>query len=426
MVRFHDKYYLWFTTVLLLFSLGLPLSKSASTVFLSLAYVLALVAAVAYRDFREAVVQSWKQPLTAAFLLFICAATVGLFFQSGFFSKIHSVYKFMSIPLVYLMASVLLQAGRDKIKESMHAENMLVAFMVGLFLLNVIGVLVFTGIVGNRKFSVPLEPLHVHHIWYANINAIGFYIAVLWLLLAPRRGMFPGKAFLVSFIILASICIILSISRTAWFGMLFTGIVIAYTYIPSKKLFFASTAAILLGCVTIYVVHPLVHDRINLIVTDIRQYSAGVLTTSVGERFLMWKAAWKMFLTHPLMGVGSDEYLTALTEYVTSGEFPASLLQYNQPHNMYLFALATNGILGLSSLLYIFYRGLKFTLPLVKTQGKQRLFAFVGVATIIHFMVAGMTDSFFNIQILRFTFAFIMGVCVRNSMRSDGAPERQP
>ncbi len=171
-------------------------------------------------------------------------------------------------------------------------------------------------------------------------------------------------------------------------------------------------------CLLLYAFNPIVHQRISLIVSDISQFVTGdpFTYTSLGGRFLMWKAAMKMFLSNPVFGAGTGDFVPMMTEYIKSGELPEFLLEFNQPHNMYLFALATNGILGLSALLFIFYRGLRTSLPRVKIDGRERLFAFVAVATIIHFVIAGLTDSFFNIQILRYTFAFIMGVCIRESV----------
>jgi O-antigen ligase len=129
-----------------------------------------------------------------------------------------------------------------------------------------------------------------------------------------------------------------------------------------------------------------------------------------------------MFLSNPLFGVGTGDYVLTMNRWMASGDLPPYLAEFNQPHNLYLFALATNGLLGLSALLYLFYRGLKFALLLVKQEGERRVFAFVALATIVHFMIAGMTDSFFNIQILRYTFAFVMGVCVRASLVSAQDP----
>jgi hypothetical protein len=39
-------------------------------------------------------------------------------------------------------------------------------------------------------------------------------------------------------------------------------------------------------------------------------------------------------------------------------------------------------------------------------------------------MIAGFMDSFFNIQVLRFSFAFIMGVCIRST--ANCAPPSPP
>jgi hypothetical protein len=80
---------------------------------------------------------------------------------------------------------------------------------------------------------------------------------------------------------------------------------------------------------------------------------------------------------------------------------------------MYLFSLATNGILGLGALLFIFFRIFVVTRPFTGITPGQRQLFFLATAVAIHYLVAGMTDSLFNIYILRFSFAFIMGICIR-------------
>jgi O-antigen ligase len=184
----------------------------------------------------------------------------------------------------------------------------------------------------------------------------------------------------------------------------------------NKKVFFITVAAAAVACVVVYLFIPFVQARINLIASDIARFSKGETVTSLGARFLMWKAALMMFLSNPLIGVGTGDYVPTMISYIKSGQMPEFLLEFNQPHNMYLFTLATNGLLGLAALLYIFYRALRFALPIMKGNEGERLFAFVAAATAVHFMIAGLTDSFFNIQILRYAFAFVMGVCVRSSV----------
>ena len=129
-----------------------------------------------------------------------------------------------------------------------------------------------------------------------------------------------------------------------------------------------------------------------------------------------------MFRSHPLVGVGTGDFVAALKAMRRARLIPKFLLEFNQPHNMYLFSMATNGIVGLAALLYIFYRSLRSAAPALRSGDRGKVFAFLAMATAVHFMIAGFMDSFFNIQVLRYSFAFIMGVCIRSSMNSAPRP----
>jgi O-antigen ligase len=177
--------------------------------------------------------------------------------------------------------------------------------------------------------------------------------------------------------------------------------------------FVLTLAVVVSGCLLAYLFIPFIHDRVNDGFTDIVQYAGGSKETSMGWRFLMWKAALSMFLSNPVFGIGTGDYVVTMHRYIEAGAYPTSLLQFNQPHNMYLFALATNGLFGLGALLFIFYRIIVLTRSFRNIPpGQQQLF-FLATAVAIHYLVAGMTDSLFNIFILRSSFAFVMGICIR-------------
>ncbi|MDA8422068.1 MAG: O-antigen ligase family protein [Nitrospiraceae bacterium] len=409
------------TTGLVLFALSLPLSKSAGNILLFLIYLFVIAGVLLYRDVKESVVSSIKQPLTPAFFSIYFVALAGVFLSEKYAAGLKATNLFLSLPAIYLMVSVLIDAVPDGDKRYRFAEALLAAFLIGLLFLNLIGVLTYLGIVGNKKFVLPLQPMHVHHIWFSNINALGLYTAAAFLLFSRRTLTTRTKWFLFVFIALAVLGVLLSTSRTAWFGIMLTSVIMAFLVKKSWKIFLITALGTAAAGITAYLTIPFVNDRIRAIVSDLSNFSAGVTATSIGERFLMWKAAIRMFLSNPLMGVGTGNYVPAMTAYVSAGRFPEVLLQYNQPHNIYFFALATNGLLGLAALLYLFYRVFTLALP-VLWQGegnRERLFAFIAVATAIHYMIAGLTDSFFNIQILRYAFIFMMGVCVRKSITPD-------
>jgi len=415
MVLDRSRYYYTLAAMLLLFGLTLPLSKSAGNVILFLSYAIGVTGILLNKNLKEAIFTNSRQPLTLAFSLFFLVALVGVLFTEKYSDGFHVANKFFSLPAIYLMASVLIQSLYGEKKRNENAEYILLSFLVGLMVLNGIGIMTFLGVIGHKQYVTPLAPMHVHHIWFSNINALGLYTAVSFLLFSRYGKSDRGKLFLICSIVLGVCCILLSISRTAWFGIALTSVIMAFLASKNRKIIFISMAAAAVAGLIIYLFIPLVHDRINLIRQDITAFFAGKTETSLGERFLMWKAAIMMFLSNPLVGVGTGGYVPTMTAYVASGQFPEYLLEFNQPHNMYLFALATNGILGLASLLYLFYRILIFTLPVIRGGLGERLFAFLAAATAVHFMIAGFTDSFFNIQILRYTFVFLMGVCIRNS-----------
>jgi O-antigen ligase len=413
MSSYNSRYFSILLGGLVLFAFSLAISKSACNVLLFLLYPAAVFLAISDRDFKASILSNARQPMTFALALSLLVAIIGAFFTENVSDGFRGSEQALSVLAIYFLFAVLTDSVRDNDSRDRNNDRVLLAFLIGLLVLNIIAILTLLGIVGHKKFILPLSPLHVHHIWFSNINAIGLYTAASFLMFSQRTKSKSVKVFLVVFMLLAIFCILLSLSRTAWFSIVLTSMFMAFLFIKNKRIFFISAAATAIVCVAAYAFIPIIHERIGLIGSDIEKFSAGEEVTSLGRRFLMWKAAIMMFLSNPLIGVGTGGYVPTMKAYITSGQMPEFLLEFNQPHNMYLFALATNGLLGLGGLLYVFYRGLRFALPLVRTDGKEKFFAFVATATIIHFMIAGLTDSFFNIQILRYTFAFVMGVTVR-------------
>jgi len=402
---------------LTLFSLSLALSKSASNITIVLLYLAAFFYIARYRDARSALFKSVRQPLLPPLALYLFSAILGLLFTANLHDGVGIVNKLVGLLLVYYMVSVLLDSLGAREKESGVAERLLLAFLAGIFALDLIAVPSYLGVIGDGKIARSFAPLlTLHHIWFANLNSIGTYAAAGLLLFPLRRYGVRKKAFLISFLALNGISVLLSASRSAWLSMFLVTIVLAYLCIKDRKIFFILIALTVGAAFLLYHFNGIVHMRVSRAIGEIPLFLAGQAQTDVGERFLMWKGALKMFLSNPIFGVGTGDYVFTMNNYMATGELPAYLAQFNQPHNMYLFALATNGLVGLAALLYIFYRGLHYALPLLKSGGSERLFAFLAAATIIHYMAAGMTDSFFNIQILRYVFGFMMGVCVRASL----------
>ena len=401
----------------LLLGLCLPLSKSASTILLGVLLALALAGLSNSREFRGEIRRAARQPLTAALAIFCLVAYAGILHTENHRDGLSVANKFVTLPIIYLFVSAFLQSDPNEEARDRRAANLLLSFLAGLATLDLIALASLLGVAGATRDTLPLSPLGMHHIWFANLNALGCYAALAFLLCARSRGIpARGRAALWGFLLLSLTCVVLSLSRTAWFGMALTSAVLAGAAIRGRKTFVAAAALSVLAFALAYALVPPVHDRLRLIADETALFfSDRNVRSSVGDRFLMWQAALRMFRESPLIGVGTGDYSRVIAAWHDAGTVPAALLEFNQPHNIYLFSMATNGLAGLAALLFIFFRGLASVAPAVRSGGRGRLFAFLGMATAVHFMVAGFLDSFFNIQVLRYAFAFIMGVCIRGS-----------
>ena len=406
------------TVILLLFALFLPLSKSAVTVLVGIAALYLFSLAIAKGAYRAELKHFLDQPLLVPVLLPVGVAIAGLFLTEHLSDGLGIVNKLATLPLAYLVIAVMVDAADSGPSGSRTGETALLVFIAGVLLLDGIAALTYLGIIGQRKFTLPVYPMNVHHIWFSNLNAVGLYAALSFLFSGMVKSNRALRIFLAVFLVFAVFSILFSLSRTAWFGLFAAGIVLSYLLARTKRWFLLALATMIAGCLLAYQFSAIVQSRVNSIFSDIALYTRGETFSNVGDRFVMWKAAFSMFLSNPLMGVGTGDYMATMREYVAAGTVPERILGFNQPHNMYLFALATNGLLGLAALLFLFSRVLALSLPLREAQPGQKQFRFLAVAVAVHYLVAGLTDSLFNIFLLRYTFAFILGTCVRESVKS--------
>lgn len=79
-------------------------------------------------------------------------------------------------------------------------------------------------------------------------------------------------------------------------------------------------------------------------------YRMGMIAEGdLGQRDILVKAAWQIFLDHPLFGVGLTEVVNRIGGYVGTAK---------TPHNLYLYLLSGGGIIGFSIFMVIIFRSL--------------------------------------------------------------------
>ncbi|WP_243638784.1 O-antigen ligase family protein [Lucifera butyrica] len=112
------------------------------------------------------------------------------------------------------------------------------------------------------------------------------------------------------------------------------------------------------------------------------------------ERVLMLKSAWRMFLDHPLVGVGLDRW-----QYYYRHQYVSPLAHepgVDSPHNNFAMYLDETGIIGLSAFIGLFAAVL---LSLYKDfKSRSDWFALIAFSVVLGFLLGGLTDHTFRMM----------------------------
>lgn len=101
-----------------------------------------------------------------------------------------------------------------------------------------------------------------------------------------------------------------------------------------------------------------VRERFGEIGQEFQEYREGNPNSSIGIRLHMWNGAVQIMTEHPLLGVGTGGYRTAMKRFETS----VQVLGYqdvDNPHSNFFYMGASFGLIGVASLLWLLYAMLR-------------------------------------------------------------------
>jgi O-antigen ligase len=110
-------------------------------------------------------------------------------------------------------------------------------------------------------------------------------------------------------------------------------------------------------------------------------------------RSKLWEAAVRMWRDHPLLGVGSDQYRLRYGEYFPESRHDERL----RTHNIFLEALANNGIVGLLVMVYLLGAAAWTQLGIARDRGNEDDLRYYGLALLVSmtvYVLHGMLDIF--------------------------------
>jgi O-antigen ligase len=137
-----------------------------------------------------------------------------------------------------------------------------------------------------------------------------------------------------------------------------------------------------------YSLSPQFNQRVSWVIDNISSYNGeGRKDTSVGQRITYTINSFKIIQQNPFFGVGTGDFPSEYKKVHMKNTTDVGLTV--NPHNMYILTTVQLGLLGLTSMLLIFYYQLKFALS-----SKVGVVKDLGVVLPILFLVIMWSDSY--------------------------------
>lgn len=185
-------------------------------------------------------------------------------------------------------------------------------------------------------------------------------------------------------------------TRGTWLAIPFLAAIAAILLLDrcglGKKVLLALVAVI--ATIGLFSLSPQVQNRIEAAQQDITTYSKDSDSdTSVGTRFGLWKTSVALYLEHPLVGIGRENFQPTLQQLGREGKISPVIARQIHSHNEIFYNMATLGSLGLAGLLALYLVPGAFFARRLRTQDQElRAVAAMGLMLCVGFLIFGLTD----------------------------------
>ena len=344
-----DKLYLINSYLIILLGFFLPISKAGVSIVVGLIFINWIVIA----DYRITFNEIKNNKVLIAGLLFVLIHILSLIFSNDLelsFSVLKKEYKWLVLPILMIFVR----------KE--HIKYYIGSFLFSITLSELFSYLIWFELIEPFKYATVSNPtVFMSHITYNPILAFSIYL-ILYFVLFDKTISKNKKILYTFFIITMTINMFITGGRAGqimFFSML---IILSYQYYKSnlRKFFLMISIVIPLIFVTSYTSSDLFKKRVDSAISNIKNFNENQ-NTSLGLRFTYAINSTEIIKENPIFGVGIGNFKIEYPK-IHEKNTPHLPIIANQPHNMYILVLVEYGIIGLISLLYIFYIQIKFAL----------------------------------------------------------------
>lgn len=239
---------------------------------------------------------------------------------------------------------------------------------------------------------------------------LGFYVLGLW----QERKNVCFKTILVIAFVLAMLATVLSGSRGAYVG--FVAMFMGWMLLQIPLRWMLVSMILMFGVLGgIYLKSNIVHEGVSKAFSEFDEYlrNPDIAHTknfngSTEVHLEMWRAARFFFPDHPILGVGPGNYQATAKKYAQEGKVNPEIAGHGHPHNSFLEALYSKGIIGLISLLLLLYYPFYI---LFRTRQQSRNSAGLGMLHIIGISGFSLFDAS-PILMNNYTSILLLGIAV--------------
>jgi O-antigen ligase len=377
--------------LLILVAFFLPLTVFGGNLFAVLIFLLWIIKA----DFKSDFHRLKNNKLIIAVFLYLILHVIALLWTADMESGLYTLrkqLKFLFIPIFMLFV------------KREHVKYYILAFLASMSLSEIWSYGIFFELLPLYGGATLIDPIPLmSHITYTPFLTIAIYFLLYYVLFDPSIGKLK-KIIYSFFIVTMSINMFITGGRAGqvmFFAML---VVIVFQYFPKNafKATLVSLFVLLISFSTFYTNSKIFSDRVDIAVTELSDYKNHT-KSSTGLRISAAINSWDIIKENPIIGVGTGDYKNEfISASKKSGIGIHNLLVIHNPHNMYVLIMVQFGLVGLFSMLYMFYTQIK-----IATNSNEEFVRKIGIALPLLYLLIMLSDSYLMTHMTGLLFIFI-------------------
>jgi O-antigen ligase len=318
--------------------------------------------------------------LMIASIVFYCVHMIGMFWTEDFKWGLHMLHKMWYFALLFPILFTIVKKD--------YIQYYIQAFLFAISVTEIASYLVWFEIIDPFRFATVIDPTpFMSHISYNPILAFAIYLVIHEIFL--NKSLDKIKFSIYSFFAITMTINMFITGGRAGQVMYFVMIsILIFQFFNAQKVKSLIAIVIIIPVIffTAYQTSYYFKDRVDAAVINTINYHENK-DTSVGLRLTFAINSWEIMKENPIIGVGT-------------GDFPVEYQKINQkntpylpnatnPHNMYTLIITQLGLIGLVSMLLIFYQQLKFSYTSPKGFNRN-----IGLSMPLLFLVIMFSDSY--------------------------------